>query len=428
MRRQLVLVFLAVSTMVALAFVVPLAFLVQRTAEDRATDAARADAAAVVPALAAGGSDAAVQSAVQATLSGQLGRMTVMRAGGATIGATDVSSERLRIAIGTGTSSIGPTDGGEEIVIAVATGPGELSAVRVFVPEGELRRGRDRAWLALAIVGVVLVAMSVAVADRLARTIVRPTQQLASAAVQLGGGDLDVRVEPAGPAELVELSSAFNALGSRIAGMLVHERELVAELSHRLRTPLTRIRLRIEQLPDDAVAAELTGDVEELTRVVSGLIEDARGSAARASAQCDLAEVVRGRVDFWAVLAEDQRRQWTVATVDGPLPVGVGRPELEAAFDVLLENVFRHTGDDAAVEIGTSSDGRNAQVWVGDAGPGFDRGQVNRGSSNAGSTGLGLDIARRTAEAAGGSFALGTSRLGGSHAEMSFPLVALITR
>ena len=422
MRRQLILVFVAVSTMVALAFVVPLAFLVQRTAEDRAIDAARADAAAIVPVLASGGSVNAVELAVQATTSGKLGQMTVVRADGTTIGSADIWSQRLAAAIATGMSAIGPTDDGQEIVVAVATGPGELSAVRVVVPEEELRRGRDRAWLALVVVGVVLVAMSVAVADRLARTIVRPTQNLASAALQLGGGDLDVRVEPVGPPELVELSSAFNALGSRISGMLVHERELVAELSHRLRTPLTRIRLRIEQVSDRAVAAELSEDVDELTRVVTGLIEDARGSAAPASAPCDLAEAVRGRVDFWAVLAEDQGRPWTVATVDGPLLVSVSRSDLEAAFDVLLENVFRHTDDDAAVEIGTEAADGFARVWVGDSGPGFNARQVARGLSGAGSTGLGLDIARRTTESIGGSFHIDSSHLGGSHVEMRFPL------
>ena len=89
---------------------------------------------------------------------------------------------------------------------------------------------------------------------------------------------MDVRVEPSGPEELAELASAFNALGTRITGMLDNERELVAELSHRLRTQLTSIRLRIEQIDDADTVAELSEDVNELTRVVTGLIEDARGS------------------------------------------------------------------------------------------------------------------------------------------------------
>jgi len=423
MRRRLVLVFVAVSTMVALAFVVPLAFLVQRTAEDRAIDAARADAAAIVPALAVGGSDIAIEAAMAATTSGRLGYTTVVRPSGSIIGSATEVTDRMTAAITTGTSSIGMVDGGEEVIVAVATGPGELSAVRVFVPQDELRRGRDRAWLALFVVGIVLVAMAVGVADRLARTIVQPTRRLARAAVQLGGGDLDVRVEPSGPEELAELASAFNALGTRITGMLDNERELVAELSHRLRTPLTRIRLRIEQIDDADTVAELSEDVNELTRVVTGLIEDARGSVVSKPPGCDLAEVVTERVEFWAVLAEDQGRPWSLATIEGPLPVAVPKADLDAALDVLIENVFRHTDDDVAVEIGTLTNGHVALVWVGDGGAGFDSQSVERGSSDGGSTGLGLDIARQTAEAAGGSFKIGTSRHGGGQVELRLPLI-----
>ena len=423
MRRRLILVFVAVSTMVALAFVLPLAFLVQRTAEDRAIDAARADATAVVPALAGGGSDVAIESALLATTSGRLGYTTVIRSSGSIIGSATGVTDRLISAVTTGTSSIDAVDGGEEVIVAVATGPGELSAVRVFVPRDELRRGRDRAWLALSIVGVLLVAIAVGVADRLARTIVQPTRRLADAAVQLGSGDLEVRVEPTGPEELAELASAFNALGTRITGMLEHERELVAELSHRLRTPLTRIRLRIEQMGDTDTAVELGNDVDELARVVTGLIEDARGSVVSRVSRCDLAEVVADRVEFWAVLAEDQGRSWALAIVAGPLPVAVPRVDLDAALDVLIENVFRHTDESVAVEIGTASDGHFAVVWVGDGGTGFNSEWAERGSSGGGSTGLGLDIARRTAVAGGGSFEIATSHLGGGQVEIRLPLI-----
>ncbi len=423
MRRRLILVFVAVSTMVAVAFVVPLAFLVERTAEDRATDAARADAAAIVPALAAGGTDFAIEAAVGATISGQQGYTTVVRPSGSIIGASEGVTDRVIAALTTGTSSIEAVDDGQEVIVAVATGPGQLSAIRVFVPRDDLRRGRDRAWIALAVVGIVLVAIAVGVADRLARTIVQPTRRLASAAVQLGGGDLGVRVEPSGPEELVELASAFNALGTRITGMLDQERELVAELSHRLRTPLTRIRLRIEQIDDADTVAELSDDVDELARVVTGLIEDARGSVGSSPSTCDLAEVVADRAEFWAVLAEDQGRPWALATIDGPLPVAVRRADMDAALNVLIENVFRHTDDDVAMEIGTISDHGFACVWVGDGGPGFEAGWAERGASGADSTGLGLDIARRTAETAGGNFGVGDSHLGGSRVELRFPLV-----
>jgi hypothetical protein len=141
-RRQLVLVFVAISVMVALAFVVPLAFLVRSTAEDRAIDAARADAAAVVPALISGATQAGIESAAGATGAGRSGRMTIMTTTGLLIGPAVAEPARLEAALTGGASAIGEVEGGVEVVTAVATAPGQLSAIRVFVPDETLHRGQ----------------------------------------------------------------------------------------------------------------------------------------------------------------------------------------------------------------------------------------------------------------------------------------------
>ncbi len=99
MRRQLITVFVAISVMVAVAFVIPLGFLVRSTAEDRAIDAARADAAAIVPALVSGSTREQIESAVGATPSGRAGRLTVMTSTGWTIGPEVEVSERLDAAL-----------------------------------------------------------------------------------------------------------------------------------------------------------------------------------------------------------------------------------------------------------------------------------------------------------------------------------------
>ncbi len=421
MRRQLILVFLAVSSMVALAFVVPLAFLVQRTAEDRATDIARADASAIVPALASGGSDELIESVLLTTVSGSRGLTTVLRSNGAVVGNAEGVTSRLRDAVINGSSAIGPTPGGEELVVAIATGPTELSAVRVLIPDADRHHGRDRAWLALFGVGAVLVAISVTVADRLAQAVVRPTQNLASAATRLGDGDLSVRVDPTGPPELHNLATTFNDLGSRIDLMLERERELAAEMSHRLRTPLTRLRLRTEQVTESEIATELTDDVNELTRVVTELINDSRRATDGEQQTCDLTAVATERSAYWRVLAEDQQRPWRETIVERTMQVNVEASDLQAALDVLIENVFRHTDDTAIIEVGTSSAGGSACVWVADGGPGFEPSQARRGESAGGSTGLGLDIARRTATAAGGEMRIGPSEHGGSIVELLLP-------
>lgn len=424
MRRQLITVFVAISLMVAVAFVIPLGFLVRNTAEDRATDAARSDAAAIVPALVSDSTRDQIESAVGATPSGRAGRLTVMTSAGWTIGRDVEASERLEAALSQGKSAIGSVDGGVEVVTAVASGPGELSAIRVFVPDEDLHRGQWTAWGALAAVAAALVGLSVLVADRLSRSIVRPAQQLAAAAHRLGDGDLSTRVDPDGPPEFVELSGAFNRLGSQVSSMLAHERELVAELSHRLRTPLTKLRMRVDQVGDDALGDELRADITDLTTVVNDLIAEARSSLATAAESCDAAVVVTDRVEFWSVLAEDTERPWSFDRGETPAVVPLSPASLEAVLDVLIENVFAHTDDAVRFAVGFERRDDVVRIWVGDAGRGFGEDALIRGTSGNGSTGLGLDIARSTAEDGGGSLQIGPSVLGGTEVSVLLPLLA----
>jgi len=420
MRRQLVSMFAAVSMLVALAFAIPLAVLISRTAEDRALDAARADVSAVTPVLAAGGSQRQVGIAVTFTDSGLAGRMTVVTTEGWQIGAV-VTSPQLDEALAAGASHIGPFEGGIEVIGAVATGPDALSAVRVFVPDSALRQGRTTAWLALAAVTVTLVGIAVFTADRLARGVVLPTTRLAAAARRLGAGELDARVEPEGPSELIGLGKEINSLGARISTMLDHERELVAELSHRLRTPLTTLRLRLDQVDDQELAARLRADVDDVATEVTAVIQDARRVSAAAS-PIDAVACVKRRADHWAVLAEDQGRPWTTRLADGPGYVAVRDEELSAALDALIDNVFSHTPDGTAVSIEIDVT-TVVTVTVSDAGPGLVSDSVEPGVSGAESTGLGMAIARRTAQAAGGKLRIGTGDLGGAAVSLEFPRV-----
>lgn len=427
MRRRLIAVFVAISSMVAIAFVVPLGFLVRSAAEDRAIDAARNDTAAVVPSLVSGGSRAQIESAAGATQAGREGRMTVVTAEGWVIG-LDVDSPALDRALGRGSSSIVHAPGGVEVVTAVAAGPDALSAVRVFVATDELRRGQWQAWGTLAAVGLVLVGISVVVADRLAQAIVRPTESLAVAARHLGQGDLTVRVTPSGPPELQELGGAFNELGGRVGLMLDRERELVAELSHRLRTPLTKLRMRIDQVDDDTLAAELVADTEDLTTTVNDLIAEARGALDESTGSgtqplCEAGTIVTERAEFWQVLAQDQGRPFRFEAIGGDLTVPVEAGELAAAIDVLIDNVFAHTEDGTALTIGYERRDGEARIRVEDGGDGIATDQAAPGVSQSGSTGIGLSIARRTAEQAGGSLELSTSTLGGTAVALVLPIV-----
>ncbi len=427
MRRRLILVFLATSGLVTVAFIVPLAALVQRTVADRAIDGARVDAAAVVPSLISDGSRDEIEASMLLTAAGQEGRMSILTSQDWRIGPEIVPSERVEEALTFGVSDIGPVDDGMEVVSAVASGPQELSVIRVFVPRSMLWDGVIRAWAILAAIGTFLIAISVVVADLLARSVVKPTQDLAMAARRLGRGELDTRVEPSGPDELVDLAGAINNLGGQVSTMLTRERELVADLSHRLRTPLTKLRLRIDHVKDPELAADLKSDVDDITAVVTNVIREARGAMKR-NRRCDAAEIVTERAQFWAALAEDQQRPLRLVAGASPLPVAVDPTELGAVIDNLVDNVFVHTDEGCELVIGFDRSNGSARIWVADGGPGFpaDFDATQRGRSGGTSTGLGLDIARQLADEAGGRLDIGSGDAGGSQVTLSLPLAPLL--
>ncbi len=278
------------------------------------------------------------------------------------------------------------------------------SVVRALVPPERLREGVTRTWLVLGLMGLVLLVVGALVADRLARSLIGPVADAAGVARRLGGGDLAARVTPGGPPEIRDVGTALNQLAGRIDGLLRRERESVADLSHRLRTPVTALRLEVDAMRDREDAARVGSAVASVERMVTQVITEARRSGAEPGPACDAAEVVAERVAFWSALADDQNRPRSVRLSPGPLPVPVRAEDLAALVDLLLENVFAHTpeGTPFAVELTERPGG--ARLTVSDEGPGFPGSDlVERGVSGAGSTGLGLDIARRTAEESGGA-------------------------
>jgi len=253
---------------------------------------------------------------------------------------------------------------------------------------------------------------------------VRPVRSLSTAASRLGEGDLTQRVVPDGPKEVAAVGQAFNVLADRVGVLLASERELVADLSHGLRTPLTVLRFEADAIPDRTTRDRVRSAVVELEDAVTGLIAEARRPITEdVGGPSDLAAVAGDRVMFWSALADDQGRGLTSDLDAGPFPVAASARDLEAALDALLGNVFEHTPDEAALGVTLHRvDSDAVELCVDDAGPGLDPARIRRGRSGGGSSGLGLDIARRTAEAAGGSLAVDRSPLGGARVALTFPL------
>ena len=255
-------------------------------------------------------------------------------------------------------------------------------------------------------------------ADRLGRRFVQPIRSLASSA-QAMGTDRDTRVELEGPREVQEVAAALNRLGDRITTLIAREREGVADLSHRLRTPITALRLSIDALPPSAERARIQEDVDNLERMVDFVVTEARRSQREGLAPSgDVAAVVRERTDFWRPLAEDQGRTFTTLLAQPPVLVRASVSDLAAIVDILLDNVFSYTDDGAEVRVSLtlSPDEPAATLVVEDAGAGWpsELNVADRGVSASGSSGLGLSIANSTAEASGGRLELGSSALGGT--------------
>ncbi|MFD0205515.1 MULTISPECIES: HAMP domain-containing sensor histidine kinase [Saccharothrix] len=417
MRRSLALVSLAVTSMVALAFLIPLALVVRQLAEDRALADAERLAGALTPVLVITSDPASVSQALTSTA----GRVAVHLASGEVVGVPVATDEQLRTARELGRASTEEIPAGVVHLQPVLLAEGRVAVVEAFVPRAELSRNVEKAWLALSGVAVVLVLGSVLVADRLGARVVKASAALADGARKMGQGDLTTRVTPSGPPELLDAGTAFNRMADRIGQLVANEREILADLSHRLRTPLTALRLDSETLGQDPNANRVRQAVHALEREVNELIRAARRELDDPDGgRCDAAQVVHDRLVFWSALADDQQRLWNLRGTERRALVPLTRSDLAAAMDAVLGNVFRHTPEGVGFVVALFHQPERVVIVIEDAGPGIDdlEAAVRRGSSGAGSTGLGLDIARRAAESTGGSLVVDRGPLGGTRVQL----------
>ncbi|GAA3029558.1 HAMP domain-containing sensor histidine kinase [Streptomyces olivoverticillatus] len=430
MRWALVRVSLAVTVMVVLAFAVPLGLVVRELARDRAFADAERQAAQIRPALAITTDRDQLERAVASSQAGGDGRMAVhvprdVHDAHAAHDAYDIGRCRAHPrdveTARRGRSAVTAVPGGYALLQPTALSTGEFAVVEVYVPHRAVGNGVTTSWAILAAVGLGLIVGSLVTADRLGLRLVRPAERLAKAAAELGEGKLGVRVREDGPAELRAAAVAFNSMADKIVQLLSNERELAADLSHRLRTPLTVLRLNAASLGDGPAADQTRAAVAQLEREVDQLIRTAREQGEqkeRPALGCDACEVIRDRMDFWSALAEDEGRTVRLAGVDATVRVPVARPELVASVDAMLGNVFRHTPEGTAFAVDVHHSEDAVIVLVSDAGPGIADPDAalrrGHGAGGPGSTGLGLDIVRRVAESTGGDVRIGRSVLGGA--------------
>lgn len=269
-------------------------------------------------------------------------------------------------------------------------------------------------WSTIVVVGLVLIVGAMLIANVIGRKVATPVTDVAAVAHRLRTGELDARATPSGPSDTRQLAEALNQLADRIGYLTQSERERVADMAHRLRSPITALRLDADQIPDTEVESRIQGHVQWLQHSLDRVIAEARNrirsdihSATTASA------IVRARAAFWAPLAEDQGRTLSVDVHEVSGHIGVNESDLIEIVDILIDNVFAHTPEGTALRIAmTPGPDGTVVLQVVDSGPGLNGEATQRGTSTSGSSGLGLDIVRRIVADGGGSFEVASSPSG----------------
>ncbi|MGQ4416596.1 ATP-binding protein [Streptomyces sp. SAS_269] len=290
----------------------------------------------------------------------------------------------------------------------------EGETVTVQEPRSAVTREVGRTLLIIGLVALLAVVAAVLLAVRQANRLASPLTDLAETAERLGSGDPRPRHKRYGVPELDRVADVLDSSAERIGRMLTAERRLAADASHQLRTPLTALSMRLEEItltddPDtvkDEATIALT-QVERLTDVVQRLLTNARDPRTGSAVTFDLDEVIQQQLAEWrpayrsagrAVVSSGKRHLHAVGT-----PGAVAQ-----VLAALIENSLMHGG--GTVALRTRVTGNQAVVEVTDEGPGVpaDLGAriFERTISGRNSTGIGLAVARDLAEADGGRLEL----------------------
>ena len=301
--------------------------------------------------------------------------------------------------------------------------------VRVQLPEGVLEAEAPRKRLyaqtiylfVLWVVGTALVLF--AIAALFLRNQVRAIRRLADAAEAFGMGRDGGPIKPEGATEVRQAAAAFNRMQARIVRFLAQRTEMLAGVSHDLRTPLTRLRLALAVLPATPALrediADMTADVAEMDRMIGGYLSFARGEGVEQAQPVDVAAMLED-------VASGARRAGADVVLDAPAGLIVNlRPEAaRRAMTNLVDNARRHA---SRIRLAAEPLERAVQLIVDDNGPGIPRERRESvfrpfESGADGGTGLGLTIARDIVRAHGGEILLEDSPMGGLRARMRLPV------
>ncbi|MCW2633501.1 MAG: histidine kinase [Pseudonocardia sp.] len=356
------------------------------------------------------------------------------------------ATDRVRFALANRRSEpyplIMPWDSEPMVLAEPVLVDGEVRGAAVTVsPTGTLRAAVLRDWLVLLGASLLVLGLAVFLALPVVRWILRPVQRLDEgtgrvAAAVLAGGSAEPVADGRGPPELRRLSTSFDRMATTVTQALQAQRAFVADASHQLRNPLTALRLRLHNLEDDvrdgAVEEHVAAmeEVDRLAAVLDGLLALARAEQiSPATAAVDLDTVLADRLDAWQSLANHEGL--TLSRI-GPPALRVQAPSgaVEAVLDAVLDNAVKFSRRGGVVEVSTRRVEDQVELAVRDSGPGMRPEELSRATDrfwrspehhNLEGCGLGLAIAERTAQLAGGSLLLELPAGGGLRVVIRLP-------
>jgi two-component system, OmpR family, osmolarity sensor histidine kinase EnvZ len=268
----------------------------------------------------------------------------------------------------------------------------------------------------------------IAIATLFLRNQVKPIERLADAAENFGKGRTIAEFKPHGATEVRRAATAFLEMRERIDRFVQQRTEMLAGISHDLKTPLTRMRLQLAMMPHDADAEAMAGDIADMERMLNEYLEFARGEGGDAAEPADLAVLAAEAVADAGRAHDAQSR--IALTVAEPLTMAIKRNALKRCLVNLIDNALKYG---RRVQVALRQVGRNIELSVEDDGPGIaeDRREeafrpfhrLDQGRNlQTGGVGLGLAIARDIARAHGGDVRLEESALGGLRATIRLPI------
>ena len=441
MRKRLAAALVAVAAIILLVFSIPLAAFVADVERERLVTELERDAfilaghaketlntteGAVLPSL---------QPYLAAYNSPDDPRVVIANSGGRVVASNDATivlgtnfSNRPEVATAlTGVPAVGERASrtlGEPLVfvaVPVLLGDSVLGVVRISHPRSHIDEEVRRRIVGIATAGGITLLAAAILGIPIALGIARPIERLTRRTEKLAEGDFSVRADDSsGPPEVRELSRSFNVMAGRLGLLIDGQRQFAGAVSHQLRTPLTALRLRLEQAQDslgedNPIAAEALeasrAEADRLQEMVEQLLALARieGRTA-ATVTVDAVDVVRHRLEMWSPLASERGIDFTVeapaeancAVVDGAL---------EQIVDNFIDNALGVAPDKSVIAISVSRESGKVFIDIADKGPGLSNDQLllaferfwrGKHTENAPGTGLGLAIVKQLAVASGG--------------------------